>query len=141
MSIEDSEGSSDSSSFSSPPPGFHIRDIDGDIRTAHEAAARAMKDALRALDNLEDFVDLRADVRREGERSLPDIDDREFYVKNALRELALVRDRCSNAVRSIVMWSEKPTTTLSTHELGRLAGVSNSTVARWQQTSNEPEPF
>lgn len=108
-----------------------------DIRVAHEAAAKSMEDALSALESLDAFIDLRAVADGKQERLLADIDDREFYIKNALRELALVRDQCSSAVRLLVEWSEKPNTTLSTHELGRLAAVSNSTVARWQQTPKE----
>jgi hypothetical protein len=112
------------------PPGSHLAEMDLDIRVGHVAAVAAMREALRALERLDGFVEARAESNR---GQLKELDDREYYAKKALRELAFVRDRCSNAVRAISVWAEKPNTGLSTHELGRLAGTSNSTIARWQK--------
>ncbi|MEL5992463.1 hypothetical protein ACOKGD_11760 [Microbacterium phosphatis] len=116
------------------PDGVDIATLDYDVRQASTRTLNAARRVTEALGALNEYARHRQ-ISTDGAEFALEPEFVADYVRQTLRELATVRDAAADEVRALIAWAGERTD-LSTHELGRAAGVSNSTVGRWQKASD-----
>ncbi len=91
-----------------------------------------------ALDALERLVALYSE-QRSATQNDEAVEDLRAIVDRALAMARDVREAASEDVRDLVLFGLRDLD-ISTHALGRAAGVSNTTVARWGEQAKGPKP-
>jgi len=126
----------DNDGVTQAPDGIDIAALNYDIRQGSKSSREAVERALKELEALDAYAGHRlASVRDEGSFQLAE-DFVDEYVRQALRSLATARSALEQDIRTLIEWAADHTK-LSTHEIGRVAGLSNSTVSRWQRGAVE----